>query len=83
MIDKEVEEKIKEAARILREDGHALHLAAIRAKLDKQFPDEEETPELDDDGKPKPPPKKDKPEESGVDRKSKHGWWPEGSLDDE
>jgi hypothetical protein len=76
-IDPEIDEKIKEAARILREDGHAADLKHIRAKLDKAYPDEPEPPDPD-----APPPPPVKPEPSDPEPKKKSGWWPEGSLDD-
>ena len=82
-VDKEIDEKIKEAARILREDGIAIRQSKILAKLEKAYPDEPEgDPATDDDGNPKPPPKKDEPSGSETERKPKRGWWPDGSLDE-
>ena len=82
-IDPEIDAKIKEAARILREDGHAVRLGKIEEKLAKHFPDEPEGEgePTDPDGNPKPPPKKE-PADSETERKPKSGWWPEGSLDE-
>jgi len=76
-VDKEVEERIREAARILREDGHSVRLGKIEEKLNKHVPDEPDPP---DPNAPRPPPKKDDPGPPEPAKKS--GWWPEGSLDD-
>lgn len=64
-----IRREIAEAARILREDGHATRLSAIEAKLSKHFPDEDDEA---DDGKPKPP-RRTEPKPSGS-RKSSI-WW--------
>lgn len=79
----ELKREVAEAARILREDGHAVRLSNIEATLKKHFPDEapEGEPELDENGNPKPPPppKKDQPNPpvSDVKPKRRFGWWPE------
>jgi hypothetical protein len=69
-----IKREIAAAAKILREDGHAVRLSAIEAKLDKHFPDE---PEGDDDPNgPKKPDKKPEPSPSGT--KPRGGiWWGE------
>jgi len=80
--DKEIQEKIREAARILREDGHSVRLKAIEDKLAKHFPDDPPEGSEGSEGDPKPPPKKEEPNESGEGREAKKsGWWPEGSFD--
>lgn len=77
----ELKNEVAEAVRILREDGHAVHLSAIRAKLDKAFPDEPapdpDAPPADPDA-PVPPPKKDDPTPPAKDVKprSRFSWWP-------
>jgi hypothetical protein len=73
-----IKREVAEAARILREDGHAANLSAIRAKLDKHFPDE--NPDGGDikDG-PKPPDKKD-PADAPPKRKGL--WWGEDISDE-
>jgi hypothetical protein len=76
-VDPEIEAKIKEAARILREDGHAIEMKAIRAKLDKHFPDEPEPPEPPDPNQPPAPPKKPDPTPPNPDKPKKSRWWPE------
>lgn len=75
-----IKREIREAARILREDGHAVRLTAIEAKLDKHFPDEPEPEEDDPNGPPKPPDQKDPPNDGDTKRK-KSLWW--GDLDEE
>jgi hypothetical protein len=70
-----VKREVAEAARILREDGHAVRLSAIEAKLNKHFPDE--PPEDDPNGPPKPP-DAIPPKEPGD--KKKGLWW--GDSDD-
>ena len=75
-----IKREVAEAARILREDGHSANLAAIRAKLDKHFPDEPDHDPEDGNGDgPKKPDKKpagdqDPPKKSSL-------WW--GDISDE
>jgi len=74
-----IKREIAEAARILREDGHSANLAAIRAKLDKHFPDEPD-PDTEDDGDgPKKPDKK--PAGDPEPSKKSSLWW--GDISDE
>lgn len=84
MADNEIDEKIKEAARILREDHVHVSLKELRERFDKHFPDEvTEPPEPPSDpNAPPPPPKKDEPAKPSGEGTKKSGWWPEGSLDD-
>lgn len=65
-----VKREIAAAARILREDGHAVRLSRIEDKLNKHFPDQEPD---DLSGKPKAPGKKDPAEPP----KRKSLWWGE------
>jgi hypothetical protein len=72
-----IKREVAAAAKILREDGHSVRLAAIEAKLAKQFPDEPEPGSGEppaDDGKPKAPPKKDAPAPSGGGKRPGL-WW--------
>jgi hypothetical protein len=71
--------EIVAAAKILREDGHSVNLAAIRAKLDKQFPDE--PPPADPNAPPAPPPVDPKPPAASVPKGSRFGWWPDEGSD--
>jgi len=81
-VSAELKREVAEAARILREDGHAVRLAAIEDRLKKHFPDEEPEPDPDeppDPDKPPAPPKKDPPAPPADDvkRRSRFSWWPE------
>jgi hypothetical protein len=62
-----IKREVAAAARILREDGHAVRLAAIEARLDKAFPEQ-------DPPNPLTPPR-NPPKPSGGKRKSL--WWGE------
>ena len=71
-----IRREVAEAARILREDGYAATQQAIKAKLDKHFPDEPDPDKKDGDtgdGNPSPPDKKDPPNPSG--EKKRGLWW--------
>jgi hypothetical protein len=65
-----VKREVAAARAILREDKLIASHGALKAKMDKHFPDEEE---VTDDGKPKPPDKKPTPE-PGTDKKPGI-WW--------
>lgn len=75
-----IKREVAEAARILREDGHAVRLSAIEAKLDKHFPDENPDGGTDPNG-PKKPDKKEEPSKSG---ETKRGgiWWGDAVQDE-
>jgi len=62
---KAIREELAEARRILRED-------LVLSKLNKHFPDEPAGDESPDDGKPKPPAKKDPLDKPEPKRDS---WW--------
>ena len=73
-----IKREVAEAARILREDGHAVRLSAIEAKLNKHFPDEPSGEDDDSDG-PKKPDKK--PDGDTAPPKKSSLWW--GDFSDE
>lgn len=65
----ELDDKIRAAARILREDRVHVKLGAIEARFNKHFP-EEPNP----DGNPTPPPVKGDDDKTKTD-KPKSRWW--------
>jgi hypothetical protein len=69
-IEAMVKREVAAARAILREDRLLASHGAIKAKLDKHFPDEDEGT---DDGKPKAPPKKETPETGPA--KKPGIWW--------
>jgi hypothetical protein len=75
-----IKREVREAARILREDGHATRLSAIETKLNKHFPDEPDKPEDGNPNGPKTPDKKD-PATSSEERR-RGIWWGEAISDE-
>jgi hypothetical protein len=76
-----IKKEVAAAAKILREDGHAVRLSNIEAKLNKHFPDDPETdPKDGGDGGPTPPPKKE-PKDSST-RPRGGIWWGDAVSDE-
>lgn len=76
-----IKREVAEAARILREDGHSVRLAAIEAKLNKHFPDEPDPGKVDPNAPPEPPDKKEPPADPTGKKKPSSIWW--GDVPDE
>ena len=76
----EIQAEIREAARILREDGVMTHLKGISDKLAKAFPDADPNGDPNNNGDPKdgpnnPPPKTDPKPSNDQDGKKRSKWW--------
>ncbi len=69
-----VKREVAAAAKILREDGHALGLKALHDKIDKLLGGTSD--ESDDSTEGKPPPKSEDPKPSAGEKQKKKGlWW--------
>jgi hypothetical protein len=73
----EIQAEIREAARILREDGVMTHLRGISEKLAKAFPDGNDDNGNNPDGgsEGKPPPKTDPKDSTDQNAKKRSRWW--------